>query len=1158
MLKFRSSEYKGWSELHTMIEETHNTTDQAKLKDPSRLYYNWKNKIYNWFNIFNDWNICDKNTFNMYLETHQRDIPSVNLWWTPNGNRLDYHKNNKLEKLNLKADANVTWFYRFCFDVDKKDVTMPLPDDFKKYWSWAKVPSKLFFEWYVAIQEHTEVFINWAHTKWITSRIILQFSWVVLTPWWFHAYIELTWNQQEKLKDVWPEKYKDIMVKFLAVVWDAMCMDTHIQNMNVALRLPWSIHRKNKETWDDYENSYITTPYKVSINYAEKINEDWAIIDNPSIVKRWEPFDLDASNISCCSDWFFNSLMVSINETYDSKEFQDINFYNISSKKAWYIKNFWWINKVKVSEMEIFRCMAMHWLTWTNIISQLPWKKIRFSLRSFNTLDIMNDNWSYTTTSWYKFYKLPIPEYTPKLKNLWGMFDIAINEDTIARTNYCWWYLNDFSNDRPKWPILNFLYMYFKWLDSTLTNGIIISKVWQYLKSLCPEIDETKLWNRTSIDQVKQVVGTPERHILVTEKDTRIMAERQTPTGKVVKATDWNQIFDKQVWPIKKVRVRRFGSIFTKDAMNQMSWYSFDDDWNEEKEEMDYLIKYCVSWKRKWKNKYALIKKYATVKEYNNDMVNADWYPLFIWDDLSLKLFYWCFDDATDDTLEHYDTYWIPEEYGHVWSWYYYHPITKEPFAVLWSEQLFGDKLSFLDWSDMSTNWLIDHTLKETNLQEYCNKVREIGKNHIRLKSFINAWWCASMNLKELMKQMWWSVSTNLSVYWPTQSWKSTLMQLIMSFVWYKYANTDSTIWSKKVNGIRVVTLNWTTPDPFKTACTDYSSLFVDEVTSKDNSNKIQFLKTQSILREAINWTITQRWSPWWNSFIRSMNTNIISFWETPYSDESVRNRFVRIRISQWTYYKNNKQAFEYCASHTCCKEIHYFRYSFISEHWIEELQNQLENSSKELLEQFKGYTQCTQRRSQIEAYWYLFWIANWICTKEEYFEWIAENFKSDWEYNKNTFSQNTWVLVRSINWILQYASSQNCSININVIHKLDDMVWDMFMIEILPQMWSKRLNQIDTQVMEMTAAFNWLFVQRDENECVKICAYDVVWIDTKLNLKDEYHKKVQEANWHIYNECKHLLDSSSNRFRRKTLLEVAPSFITEEVKDMFYNGINI
>jgi len=208
------------------------------------------------------------------------------------------------------------------------------------------------------------------------------------------------------------------------------------------------------------------------------------------------------------------------------------------------------------------------------------------------------------------------------------------------------------------------------------------------------------------------------------------------------------------------------------------------------------------------------------------------------------------------------------------------------PWINIYEKNWFYDDVVVLWWKAIEWNlwdWMIStkyeydivwEDKEQVSVEEFLKIYKWIYDDSIVYPTFLQALALAGMNIWE-----WMNCYPAMLVTWLTGSGKTSIMQIIKSMLWY-------------AENARTFSLPGLTPQPLKQAASDYSILFLEELTNK------VWEQTEELLRNIVNHDKASRWH-----YDQNIEFNLFSpllvVWERTFKDESLNNRFVTVVINR-------------------------------------------------------------------------------------------------------------------------------------------------------------------------------------------------------------------------------------------------------------------
>lgn len=267
--------------------------------------------------------------------------------------------------------------------------------------------------------------------------------------------------------------------------------------------------------------------------------------------------------------------------------------------------------------------------------------------------------------------------------------------------------------------------------------------------------------------------------------------------------------------------------------------------WESDSEHMAYIFN--VNWEDN------LVIKTSTKKEHNKKYGFMFCYQ---WDN-QLNEFFNAIDTNED----------IPWINIYEKNWYF------EWVTILWWEAIDWS----LNWWLIQTQYwfkLVSEDLQQITVKEYLDEYLKIYDRTISIPTLLQTLALAWMNKREWHNTYPWLLVTGL-----TGSGKSSIMFLMMKMLGY---------WETS----RRFSLPGMTPQPLKHAASDYSILFLEELTNR------VWETTEELLRNVINRDKASRWLLDDNIEF-NLSSPLFIVWERALKDESLNNRFMTVVINK-------------------------------------------------------------------------------------------------------------------------------------------------------------------------------------------------------------------------------------------------------------------
>lgn len=273
-----------------------------------------------------------------------------------------------------------------------------------------------------------------------------------------------------------------------------------------------------------------------------------------------------------------------------------------------------------------------------------------------------------------------------------------------------------------------------------------------------------------------------------------------------------------------------------------------------------------------------IMKIFPTKKDHNKKNASS---MFFYGTDNDLWLLYSALDSAHD----------LPEIEVLERSWYYGERCVLSNQLMLW--ELYNDKI---------INKFIFKTLKEEKrkitAKEFFAMFRKLYKDNIAIPAVLQAIALGGMNLWENF-----NTYPALLISGRTWSGKSAMVNMLKSMLWY---------WQNA----RTMSLPGITPQPLKEAASDYSILFLEELTQKVGET------TEELLRNIVNRDKASRGSLDTNVDF-NLRSPLFVVGERTFKDESLNNRFVCVVSNRNSWKPNAKNLVNELMNYTAWEDIY-------------------------------------------------------------------------------------------------------------------------------------------------------------------------------------------------------------------------------------------
>ena len=1003
--KFYTTECVKDSELDEQIQKF-KTNDETLIPTDETP---WRHVWTLWSYVYWLWDLKNPETYNKYMIMHVQDIPSRALAFTPNGKWRLYNMN--WGKLDLNKQ-NGKWMFCIPLDVDKKDydkVWYALPEELSKYKSWKEVDPVEFTYWrFDNTKDLVPDAFEWIN-EYFYKQIVNNISRVNITPGWFHAYIMIDPSELEDefFANMSWEDYSFYMKWFHQIVGSDLMFDSSRVNINDVMRLPWSLHRKFKKTADDYKNSYICVPCPIkSINYME-VQEDWS--DREHVVELWDPFTVSKKTIKYAEKGRVKMIFTQIRTWIEDPEFmKKINWYRNDVHTKKYIESKW-SKQLSISEKEIWRCCNNFWLNWWTVIDNLPGQYVAFDRWNW-ALRFRQPNWMLEHTSWYKF------------KRMWLMSDDMIkkaiawsewyNEDWIE-CNYCWGYVNDWfsKHNRPAWPMINFLFMYMQQFvcHRWAMTSEIYDEVRNYLKKICPEINESLISNWSRADVWYKRYWKPSCYVECRPDKVMCNYIKQTNTGKEVDMWWGMIIFDK--WGInfvgRMVMVNEWARFISNNEEDTISTYKLNQNWVYTKDFEEHTVRYLID----VNHRTIAIAPCSYAWQLEKQLIRNNTWLHFLWTDESCKRFFNALDAACDETADTFEEYWMQTIWWNQWSKYWLNNRTGNPYCVIWDTAICWECPDILESVDDTARDIIDWNLPDVPVKEYRKHVQKLWEKKVYEKIFISAWSCQFMNIVEdvMRANLWITLWPNVNIYWWSETGKSSLRYAIQSSFGYK-------------NWKKYLSMQMTTPQPLIDSMLDWACMLYEEMTSKVESDQKKQEAKEIVIRGAANKETKMTWWLQAKKAVKMRSCNIY-FWESSIKDDSANNRIIKVKLTKGVRNPNKdewERELRWLQNHTIRWELYPAIMGLYQD----------ENKLIKRLVELKSYVTKkfeNERLWDLECYWMILYVDVFkLWTVDEYLDMLDYNVQADISNVKDiTWADPLQSIESLIHWLLFRADNE-------------------------------------------------------------------------------------------------------------------------------------
>ena len=1007
VLKFYTTECVKDSQLDKQIQK-YKTTDETLVptEEHPRRHVSTLWSFFYW-----TWDLKDDQTYNRYMNMHVQEIPSRALAFTPNGKWRLYQVANKTGKLDLNK-ANWTWMYCIPLDIDKKDydkVWYPLPLELAKYNCWKDVdPIDFIYWWFDNIRELTPDAFEWIN-EYFYKQIVNNISRVNITPGWFHAYIMIDPSELNDpfFAEMTGDEYSFYMKWFHSIVGSDLMLDSSRTNINDVMRLPWSLHRKfKKEEWD-LVNTYLCVSCPIKGTRFDAMDEDWNEIKH--VVTFGDPFTVSKDTIRYAEKWRVKLIFQQIKKRIEDPEFlKKNNRYRNEVHTKKYVESKW-SKQLSISEREIWRCCTYHGLSRWKVIDNLPGWYIAFD-HWYWALKFRQPSWKLEHTSWYKFKRMELMSEDDIKKSItWWMW----YNDEWVEMNYCGWYVNDWfsKHNRPAWPMINFLFMYMQQFVChpwALTSEIY-DEVRNYLKKICPEIDDSLISNWTRIDNWFKRYWKPSCYVECRPDKVMCNYIKQTNTGKEVDLNWWFMVFDK--WWInfigRMMMVNEWARFISNNEEDTISMYKRDNTGSFVKDFDEYTVRYLIDvW---WRTIAIAPCSYSW--QFEKQLIRNNTWLHFLWTDDTCKRFFNALDAACDEQADTFEEYWLQTIWWNQGSKYWINKRTGNPYCVIWDAWICWERPDILESVDDTARDIMDWNLPDVSVNEYRSHIQKLWDQRVYEKIFISAWSCQFMNIVEdVMKaNVWITLWPNLNIYWWSETGKSSLRYAIQSSFWYKS-------WKKYLS------MQMTTPQPLIDSMLDWACMLYEEMTSKVESDQKKQEAKEIVIRGAANKETKMTWWLQAKKAVKMRSCNIY-FWESSIKDDSANNRIIKVKLTKGVRNPNKdewERELRWLQNHTIRWELYPAIMGLYQDE--DKLIKRLVELKNYVTKKFEN-----ERLWDLECYWMVLYVDVFkLWTVDEYLDMLDYNVQADISNVKDiTWADPLQSIESLIHWLLFRADNE-------------------------------------------------------------------------------------------------------------------------------------
>ena len=1143
--KFYTTECVKNSVLDEIIDK-YKTNDETLIPTDETP---WRHVWTLWSYIYWLGDLHNPKTYNQYMLLHVQDVPSRALAFTPNGRWRTYNMTWDRKWLSLNKES-WKWMYCIPLDIDKKDydkVWYPLPEELASYKCWKDVdPFEFITRWFDNTKDiKPDAFegIN----EYFYKQIVNNISRVNITPGWFHAYIMIDPSELDDpfFKDMTWQDYSFYMKWFHQIVWTDLMFDSSRVNISDVMRLPWSLHRKFKREPKDYKNSYICVPCPIkNINYSDK-DEIWNTIQH--VVEFGDPFTVAPDTIKYAEKWRVKLIFTQIKQWVQDPDFMKrTNWYRNEVHTKKYVESKW-SKQLSISEKEIRRCCNNFWLNRWTVIENLPgWYVARD--KWYGSLRFRQPNGMLEHTSWYKFKRMPLmSEDMIKKAIAWSEW---YNDEWIE-CNYCWWYVNDWfsKHNRPAWPMINFLFMYMQQFvcHPWAMTSEIYDEVRNYLKKICPEINESLISNWTRVDTWFKRYWKPSCYIECRPDKVVCNYIKQTNTGKEVDLNGWLIVFDKWwlnfVW--RMVMVNEWARFISNNEEENISMYKKNWNWAYTKDFDEYTIRYLIE----VNHRTIAISPCTYAGQLEKQLIRNNTWLHFLWTDDTCKRFFNALDAACDETAETFEEYWMQTIRWNQWSKYWLNNKTGKPYCVIWDSWICWDRPDILESVDDTARDIIDWNLTDVPVKEYREHVDRLWDPRVYEKIFISAWSCQFMNIVEdVMKaNVWITLWPNVNIYWWSETGKSSLRYAIQSSFWYK-------------NGKKYLSMQMTTPQPLIDSMLDWACMLYEEMTSKVESDQ----KKQEAKEIVIRWAANKetKMTGWLQAkkAVKMRSCNIY-FWESSIKDDSANNRIIKIKLTKWVRNPNKDEwesELRWLQNHTVRWEL----YQAIMDLYADEqwLIKKLVKYKTLIASKFDN-----ERLWDLESYWMVLYVDVFkLWTKEQFLDMIEYNVEADVSNIRDlTWADPMWTIDSLIHWLIFRAEQEKSFISYWRFDTFPDDKYNNYgewnfttVVKIDLSTTKTAVTNYDNDVEKIWEIIKWFVKTVDQS--VFICSYwNEIVNRVKLLVEEWYVENIDIDMFVKVNELiKSVINIMCNGKNFHTWYSLEKANMSTACSEIFWNGI--
>ena len=882
-------------------------------------------------------------------------------------------------------------------------------------------------------------------------------------------------------RDMTNADYNLYMNGFHRVVGQDLMFDSSKTNLSDVLRLPATLHRKNKRKVQDDNNTYITIPCAITkVSYDER-NPDW--IEREHVIELWNPFEVTVAKMKYAKKGRVKKVFTQIKQWLEDPEcIKKINWYRNETNTKKY-KELRWEKQLSISEKEIWRCCNEWRLDRWKVITNLPGWHIDF-WNWYGALKFRNNQGVLENTSWYKFKRLwLIPEEDIKKIETWDTF---FTEDGME-CNYCGWYINDWfsKHNRPAGPMLNFVYMYMQQCvcDKGARVSDIYEQVRKFFKKICPKIKDDLLSNYQPANPENRVFGKPNCFIECTDDAVTLTFDRQTPTGKIVPMESWLVVFNQPVNIIGRAFLQNEWTRFISNTEQETVQSYTNEEWSYKENKNNYVVKYLLEVNKKTFGISNCSTALQLEKQLNK--INAGIH--FIGNDELCRRFFSALDFASDTSLPTHEQYGLKTIYGNQGSRYWINNNSGKPFCVIGDTAICGDAPEILEWIDSTAKDIIDFNLKDVTISEYRKHIKELWELKVYGKIFISSWSCQFMNIAENAMNSGIGITLwpNVNIYGGSETGKSSLRYAIQSSFWYK-------MWKKYLS------MQMTTPQPLIDSMSDWACMLYEEMTSKVESDQKKQEAKEIVIRGAANKETKMTWWVQAKREVKMRSCNIY-FGESSIKDDSANNRVIKIKLTKKVRNPDKKQweaALCWLQNHTVKNDLYpaIMKWYEQEDHLFSKLKEYKALIAKEI---------GNERLWDLESYGMVLFVDTFhLWTIKDFLEMIRYNLENDVSNVRDTSMADPITQIESlVSWIIFRAKTEKSCITSAAFDEFPNSIYNHHgatnqteVVKIDLSTIKTNITNYDNDVEKVNEIMPGFIKTTDQ--CIYICAYGTEIID--------------------------------------------------------------